>query len=182
MSVADPLSARAITHSESDIDDVAWSRDGVSLIVSSHPRVRELWRGIEQEARTGYYFDGRFSPMTANHPFPDSTGEERVDVVELASNQSRPASAAERALVDSSSDPALPAGAILADRASDGRYAWTQARDSSMVLSANDLHATAKNGRSIQCMSTVCEDAIGLWWTPDGKSVRYLRREGWGRQ
>ena len=170
MDVADG-DARPVTHSAWDIEDVAWAADGKSILVSSHPRVHEQWQAIAREALTGYHFDDRFSPMTANRPFPDDRGDARIEVVELASMTPRPASVEERALIGR----ARPG---LSHRARDGREVWTAPRKPGWYP-IMDLHATARDGRDVKCESVECADVRGVWWTADGKAVHFLKRYGW---
>jgi len=76
-----------------------------------------------------------------------------------------------------------PEGAIALAVSSDGRKAWTRARRGSTFPPPHQLVVEDANGRRTLCDKPECDATEPkLWWTTDGRAVRYMRREGWGRE
>lgn len=176
---ADGSGAKAVTASEIDVEDLAWSEDGRSIVFSSKPDLRDAERAFDREAQTGYLFDDRFVPKASVRPFAYSPLNAAYFVVDLGSRNVRDATSLERQLVDPTSDPKRPPRAMLVASAP-GNVAWTRAHDANEYIPRTELHARVAPGREFVCGTDVCTHIVGVWWAEDGQTVRFMRREGWG--
>ena len=63
----------------------------------------------------------------------------------------------------------------------DGRRAWTQ-RTASSPLAPSRIRVTDRAGTEVSCPARACADGIvNLWWDRDGRTLLFLRREGWNK-
>nr|WP_269430304.1 Atxe2 family lasso peptide isopeptidase [Sphingomonas sp. Ant H11] len=176
---ADGSAAEAVTTSEIDVEDLAWSEDGGSIIFSTKPGLRDTERAFDREAQVGYLFDDRFVPKASSRPFAYSPLNAAYFVVDLGSRNVRQATLLERQLVDPTSDPKRPPHAMLVATGRDS-VAWTRARDANEYIPTTELHARIAQGPEFVCRTDACTHIVGVWWADDGQTVRFMRREGWG--
>lgn len=164
--------SEAITKSDYDVLDFRISPDGHSIIFASSPALSAQRRKIDEEARNGFRFDDRWSPMSSNRPFPSAPTELSYFFLDVATGTVRTATAAEIALFRH------PAGEVEALSAS-GRKAWVRL-DPGIFPPSSQLVAEDSYGKAILCSAPTCEGRIGApSWSDDGRTVRYFRREGW---
>lgn len=176
----DGSSAQAVTTLDIDAESVAWSGDGRRLIFSIRPILADLRRQIDEEGRTGYRQDRRVIPVAGARPFPPAPVAFEYRSIDLATGAIREASADERIRLEPKSAPGVLKG-IQALSIVRGNKAWIASRFPDLYLSPNDLLFQGRNDRApIRCTFTQCRDhLVGAWLSPDGREVRYLRREGW---
>jgi len=167
-----------LTHAQEDVEDFRISEDGRSILYWTRPALTQGRRLIDREGLSGYHFDDRYAPMASNRPFVPSP------LPQVAWQQAVEGGAAYRVPQAETLKPeeviGLPIGARDAKRAANGRSVWLEA--SRMETAAGRVRLFAENspGRALQCAALTCQDRIGkIWWTDNGKAVRYFRREGW---
>lgn len=173
---ADGGGAQPVTHSDVDVEGLAWNADGTRLVYVSRPGMIAERERIEAEGRQGWLYDERFAPNYAMHPLVAGTPRLAFSIAPDGSDP-RPASKAEQALVpmaDQSGSPIAPAAT-----SPDGRRALTEHRDAN-PLSPLRLVVAGPDGKRTVCTWAACEDGFtALWWENNGKTLIFLRREGW---
>ena len=172
--------AEPLTQSPVDILAVAWTADGQKLAYVAQTDTREHLREVERESLQGWLYDERFAPNVAARPLLPGNLARRAYTVDLASARVAEATASERALLPDkdTSGSAIPPSAV----ASNGRRAWTERRDHSPMAPLK-LVVADLSGQEIACRFSACDGGFtGLWWTADGRELRFLRREGWANE
>lgn len=174
---ADGTGAHALTQASTDVEEIAWTSDGRHLVCATRPGLAVAEAEIAREGESGYLFDDRFRPVASNRPFPRGPIERQFLAVTLE-GFTRPATDAERALIDPSADPARPPGAVrFAGRR--GMRAWTKLDPARPYQFSSALLAET-GGNIVPCAAAECSDQIvGLWRAPDGDGFLYLRRQGY---
>ena len=177
---ADGSSAHAVTTLDIDAEAVAWSSDGNYLLFSTRPALAELRRKIDEEGRAGYRQDGRVIPVAGAKPFPPAPVAFEYRSIDLATGEIREASADERFRLDPISAPSVQKGTQTLSIVR-GNKAWIASRFPDLYQSPNELLFQKRNDRApVRCTLAQCRDhLVGAWLSPDGREVRYLRREGW---
>lgn len=175
---ADGGGSRPLTSSQSDIEDFRWNADGTALVFSTRPDLRVQANRIAHEGLSGFHYDDRFAPMSGNIPFPAGPFPLRYLAIDLPTSVPRPAPPGEISLfATSASDPPNTQASALS-------IAGRRARV--LAVAGNPLDFTQRlvvedNGATTTCHATSCTDRIMmLWWTEDGRKVRYIKREGPG--
>lgn len=173
--------ARAITPANIDVEEMAWSQDGKSILFSHRPDLKLAERAQEREGRSGYLVDGTIVPYVDTKPMLRATVATSVLVADATSGMVRPASASEEALIGGANGPSSGMRVV----ARDGRRAWTEKDEPNRLLSRTALWAEDSAGRAHKCDDHACQldrsGLSGLWWTKDSTELLFLRREGWGR-
>lgn len=171
--------ASPATHTDFEIEDFAWAPDGGGFVIAGRPQLAEANAAIDREARSGYLFDARFSPMMSDRPFPVGNYPTRYFRVDLNSGAIHEASAEEIALIDPAIDRRRPTGAGLFATDAAGNQAWTQKLRAGELLSPAALHVQWKSGRTASCESAACTHIGHIWWSGGGGTLYFLVREGW---
>lgn len=174
---ADGGGSRAVSRSASDVQAVAWSRDGRRLLIATQPGALAESRAIDRESDRGWLYDRRVFASYSLRPLVAADQPLLISAIDIASDAVMPAEAADKASLPAnfgSGDPA-PAEA----RAGDGRRAWARPRDGGlqkpMMLVVRDAA-----GKETNCSAEWCRSGIyGLWWDPAGRALYVERREGW---
>ncbi|EZP68915.1 Dipeptidyl aminopeptidases/acylaminoacyl-peptidases-like protein [Sphingomonas paucimobilis] len=175
---ADGGASAPVTDSIDDVVDFQITDTGDAIVFRTQPGLREGLDAIAREGLTGFHYDDRFSPMTGNRPFVPAPARTQFLVQPLLrGSKVRAATPAERAqLTDNGSGP----GGVIAG-APGGLAAWMTTEDGAFPPSRT-LQLRLRDGKRITCPQRICDRYISsLWWTPDGK-LRFLRREGWGKE
>jgi len=175
----DGSASHALTNSEFDVEAFLLLPDGMSVVYSTRPALIQARAAIDAEGRTGYHYDDRYSPVLSNRPIPKDGLPFAFTTLDLASGSARPASEIERtALVTPApraarEDDRVPRTAASPD-------AWLSTIGSTALPPVTRPAARAGDGSVMHCLADRCANAIGpVWKTARGKSVRFLRREGW---
>jgi len=172
---ADGGGAAPVIALDIDVEDFRISEDGARLIYSTRPALAEAYRQIEQEGRSGFHYDDRYSPAASNRPFPAPPIARVVQVLDLADGAVRDATPAEAARLPES---VIQEPNHLEATGADGRRAWLEIPAEAIYTSRGRLVAEDRNGRSIPCDHALCDGASWPEWTAQGR-VRFMRRDGW---
>ncbi|WP_298670734.1 Atxe2 family lasso peptide isopeptidase [uncultured Sphingomonas sp.] len=162
-----------------EIEDFTWASDGRGFIVSGRPELARADAAIDVEARQGYLFDDRFSPMMSDRPFPTGSFPTRFFHVALAGNIVRVARPAEEMLIDPQADSRRPVGAGEFAVDGDGGTAWTEKRNPLELLSPVQLRVAWSTGRRSSCLSDPCARIRHIWWGRSRDALYFVTREGW---
>lgn len=171
--------ARQATNSPTNITDFRWTPDGHGFVIATRPSLEKAEKAIADEARTGYHFDARFSPMMSNQPFPVGNFPTEYFHVDLATKAIQPATTAEAALIETSLRTDRPESARSFVKNARGDRAWTEKRLPQQLFSPLQLRIHWNDGRSVLCASAPCSRIRHLWAGPSGDTVFFLTREGW---
>lgn len=175
---ADGTESRALTGPGVDVTDFRFAPDGNSIIFQTRPSPTEALAMLEREGRTGYFYDARFTPMSGAVPHVVSGDIGATFVMDLQNGQVATASPQQ---VDRLQDEIVTVQTGLGvARTPDGRSArLVRASDDPMGLQPR--LEFDQDGAHHLCDAQTCRGRlISLWWTSDGKRIRYLRQEGWG--
>ncbi|MBN9145673.1 MULTISPECIES: Atxe2 family lasso peptide isopeptidase [unclassified Novosphingobium] len=180
---SDGSGAQVMTHSAVDIEDFTWSPEQRRWIFAATPGLREAARQIDREGNSGWLNDVRMVPNVGARPLLPATLKREVFALNLESRpESGPenwkieaASEAERALLKAR-DTALPSA-----RFAEGRRAWAEHLTPN-PYSGLRLLAEDRAGKTVICRSEDCSGSLSnIWWEAGGRSLIFLRREGWNR-
>jgi len=170
--------ARPVTASAVDIDAWAWIDDNHAVVASRPSQVESELQNVE-EGKSGWIYDARFSPAYGARPQIRGDLPRRYDSIEISTGNKSAASDAEIALVEPVRDSGVPALAKITNHR--GARAWLQTDDAS-PLSPLRIHVADPQGREARCAAKTCANGIDkLYWSRNGNSVVYLRREGWAK-
>lgn len=167
-----------LTHSNVSIDDFQWLPGGEAIVYASRVGLIDAERRIDAEAPSGWRYDLRFWPLSGGRPHPPSPIPSRADVVTLVDRTMRPASDAERLVLEPAGTPGWPAGATQALPLGAG-LAWLAPANADGLFKPNILHVSV-SGRELACPQPACSDVIGLW-KRDDRTLLFLRRQGVAR-
>lgn len=175
-------SPQQITHANVDVDLFDWSADGKAIIYGSRPSIVEAKAAIEREGRVGFLYDDRVVPYSSSRPAVSGSLPYERTAIDLATGTERALSASDIEALPLPGSPD-PAEQMRLATTADGRRAWTVRRDTAQYFSPVELRATLADGREARCDHASCNggmsfDFPGLWWTPDGRELVFLRREG----
>ena len=177
IAAADGGRSRAVTRSASDVQGVAWSRDGRRLLIATQPGAAADSAAIDRESDRGWLYDKRVFASYSLRPLVAADQPLLVSAIDLTNGAVTPADAADKASLPhhfGSSDPA-PAEA----QAGDGRRAWARPMDGGLQKPLM-LVVRDNAGKETNCSAEWCQSGIyGLWWDPDGPALFVERREGW---
>lgn len=175
------MSARQATHMPDDVEDFVWTPDGTALVVATRPALREEVEAIADEARSGYLFDARFAPMLGAQPLP--TRQHPLDYAHwtIADGTPKTATPQEAALITPPRPAGVPGTARSFATSLRGAVAWTEARRPGEVLSPARLVMVDGQGNRTACEERLCERAVQMWWSDDGRTLFAIVRTGWAR-
>jgi dipeptidyl aminopeptidase/acylaminoacyl peptidase len=174
---SDGSGSQQVTHDLAGVRDVAWSPDGRSLIVETHPDIARSDRDIDREGLTGWHLDGRAEIGMGARPLVVDGTPATVEVVDPASGSLRAGSFGEREWLRRQT-AATPDDGIGA-RGPDDWRAWAVVDP--LHAAAGRLWAARVKGRPISCGSACQGQIVGLWWRANDHALTYMRREGWSR-
>lgn len=165
-----------VTASTFDIEDLDWSEAGRALLVSGRPGVSKAENAIDAEARHGHLYDDRFMPLAGNRPrargeFPQATY--RVDATQSEPQAMVPIEAEALA-----SQSGTAGGRVVVSQT--GATAWSAPVEPSNFNSASAIHVRFHNQGERTLALPRLSAVGGLWWSPDGETLFFIRTEGWG--
>lgn len=176
--------AEQVTHMPDDVELVAWSDDGASVLFATRPSLNAARRAMTKEGQSGFLYDRRMVPFHASTPALAENPDYASFALPLSSRQLRPASAQERERLIPL--PAADTTAFRLLRAQSGSRAgaWTIKDDMKRWMAPISLWAQ-RNGKAYRCPDPACtgdemNSLFGLWWSASGKDVLFLRRTGQG--
>lgn len=169
-----------VTDAPVDVEDVAWSSDGTRLVFATRPGRLAFAAASKAEARTGYLYDHRVIPANGFGPQLPAALERVVWSIDAGGGASVQAAPAEAASLPPEAELSLPHP--LAGRSHGGRAAGTESEGPSL-FAGRRIWAEDSRGRRVECVSRDCVGSIrGLWWHPDGRTLLFLRYEGWNNE
>ena len=176
---ADGSRAERVTYSTSDVLDLSWSPDGNAIIFSSRPSLGDELTKIEEEGKGGFVYDEQFWPVASAKPYPRGPISSAYFVVGLEDGRVRPATDAQRRLLDPAQrEPSIPGAIRAASSGAGDRIAWTAAQHAEVYSSPSELRVRV-GAREMLCVSERCRGSIvRLWWTANDTEVLFLRYEG----
>ena len=175
--MADGSGSAPLTHSPIDVVDFRIGVGGSTIIYATRPGLEQSRQSYEREALTGFHYDERFSPFAREWPYAVAPVERRVEVFNLQTGLVREPTPEEAALVAVDHELIATAGAPVAHEVTAG--AWITATSLTGGAQAGGFHARLSNGSTATCAAPQCEGATKPWSMPDGRRIRFFRREGW---
>ncbi len=175
---ADGSASAPVTDSIDDVMDFRITDTGDAIVFRTQPGLREGLDAIAREGLTGFHYDDRFSPMTSSRPFlPAPARTQFLAQPLLRGSKVRASTPAERARL---TDNGSGSGGVIAG-APKGLAAWMTTEDRAFPPTPT-LHVRLRDGKGVICPQRLCDRYVSsIWWTPEGK-LRFLRREGWGKE
>ncbi|GLK43963.1 MULTISPECIES: Atxe2 family lasso peptide isopeptidase [Novosphingobium] len=164
---------RQVSRTQWDIDGFVVESAG-RIIIWGQPGLAEMRKAITMESRSGYHFDGRFSPMTAKTPFSPAGVATEYFALDPGSGSLRTASAEERAGVSQARNSTGSA------RDGAGNRALRVSTDAMKGLWR--IGVEGENGGR-ECLDPRCEGRVSApWWSEDRRIVYFVRQEGWANR
>lgn len=159
----------------SDIESVAWSVDGRSLIVKTRPDLADRHTQSTDEARRGFHYDDRFMPNQGDRPLlmePLRTVTATVAVQDAPPIEEFGIPPLEKVVPSPNEENSVTIGP-------NGRRAWIAKLDDTL-FSESAVWTTASDGKPQRCPWAECRgDVFALDWSDSNKSVVFLVRRGW---
>jgi hypothetical protein len=173
---ADGRGNAMLTHEPRDVEDFHLSFDKRRLYYSVRSFLPDQSASRLAEQRNGFRYDRRFIPLFAQGPDAVPVGAFVTKSLELAGGETE---------LPAHTDLSLPQN--LGRHAPDGLVATSLQGRIASITSKGPLAATKQGDIIVQdsvhgtvtCDFQLCSSALTLWWTRDGKRLRYIRREGW---
>lgn len=170
--------ARQLSNLADDVKAVAWSDDGRTLLVTTRPGLGSQARAAAAiDARSGFLYDDRFMPAQGFEPRvpePVARAVIRIDVASGRLSHGEPVET--KRVADEIAAPARTTHVVAGT--SDAR-AWVS-RISDDLFSESEVWTSINRQPAVRCPSQRCRGSIfGAFWDRAGKSLFFLRREGW---
>lgn len=180
----DGSGAQQMTHMADDVELVAWSDDGADVLFATRPSLNAARRAMAQEGQSGFLYDKRMVPFHASTPALAEDPVYASFAASLSSRSVRPATAQEQAKLIPPPAADTTAFRLLRAQSGSGAGAWTLKDDMKRWMAPISLW-TQRNGKAWRCPDARCtgdemNSLFGLWWSPSGKEVLFLRRAGKG--
>lgn len=170
--------SRFLTDAPGGVIDFAWSVDGKALVYSSRVGLAAFRAATDREALRGYHYDARVVPTTSPRPQPPAALPISYRTVLLTTARDRPATDAERTLLDPASASGEQKDAVATASLPGGARAWLVPADHSSWQPVINLFASV-DGTRVVCDAPACSGYLTNLWA-DGRHFLFLRREGWG--
>lgn len=168
-----------LTHAPVDVDDFRVTPDGRSIVYAARPALAEKRAAIEHESLSGWRYDERAFPLRGARPQTPAADRQYV-VVDLERGVSQSASESQAALV-------APLAGVVATKIAytpgpGGSEAWAEA-EKLAAFPPNYRLVIRRGKQSLTCQFSACQldMSASLWWSEDGKVLRFSRREGWAK-
>jgi dipeptidyl aminopeptidase/acylaminoacyl peptidase len=161
--------AQQVTHAPVDVRRFAWSSDGTAIRFTTRPGIMDAEAAIMAEGRSGYLFDDRFWPLSAEQPLPRGTVpyvEQTIDLATGIVSKTQPSSPRPSGKDNAITRPGDP-----------DTLAWLEPEEKTAFLASKRLHASLQ-GREEVCSAAVCTGVTGFWWDREG-SVLFLHDESY---
>lgn len=170
-----------VTRSDVDIEAVAWTSDGRSLVTSSRPHLLELRAAIDREGLSGHLYDARFRPNVSDRPIPQGPVTTAFEVVDIRTGDRRAATPTEVDRLPPAGRRQWPSDAVFLAAAEHDVRAWIGIRNPQSFFSPLDLYADTGDG-PVRCDAPACDGSlVGVWVDATDETVVFMRREGWAR-
>lgn len=167
--------ARAVTPAAIDIARWGWGSTGTALVYAFRQGGDEAAAAIEREGLSGWHFDRRMVPMLGIRPQIPAPLPEGIAMAHVGDGGALRVSAVDRAALGDDDDISLARHRAGAN----GQVAWA-ARLHNYAFSPLRIEMRRANGSAIRCAASACTGRmLGLWWTENGRTLVFLRLEGW---
>lgn len=169
--------ARQLTRSVTDVQALAWTRDGTGVVFSTRSGQVAERQALDVEGRSGFHYDDRFAPIMSNWPMPKIAIELSSYVVAVDNAAVREANDEESRLLPG--DPVK--GIVPLPRAVNAHGMTAEIRASSPNPGSDVLllSVTDRSGHPVECSAQSCTGALGNLWWQNTSSLVFLRKEGW---
>jgi dipeptidyl aminopeptidase/acylaminoacyl peptidase len=168
--------SKSVSDEAQGVDDFALPDDRHLVYWSRQPDPAAE-EALKAEALRGFRYDARFIPLFANGP--QVSGTRRVaKTIELSSGRTREAIANEAAAAERFLQTVKGGASAISN---EGRRAYLQVSEGEHGSGVGTIAIESESGGPEVCTSPNCAGAMALWWTKDGKDVRFIRRDGWGK-
>lgn len=168
--------SEAVTSEADGVDAFSLSADDTRLVYSSLQPDPVLDTALRAEARRGFRYDARFIPLFADSPRVP-TRSLHVKTIAPLTGDVRDAVTAEKNAFERPAGTESSGPTATSD---DGRTAFVSVVSERQSSSEDEVAVKDRDGKDEICHSTACTGALSIWWTDDGKNVRFIRRDGWG--
>ncbi|MEO7688334.1 MAG: Atxe2 family lasso peptide isopeptidase [Sphingomonas sp.] len=156
--------AKPVGELKTDALAVRWSKNGDALIVSIRPALDAGVAAVQQEGRSGFHFDERFSALSEDKPRPGLP----LPQTEIAIDPST------GALLPVEVSAKVDASVVASATSPDGVRASIVQAVPGAPWTRTPLRVE-RDGRLLDCPESVCGDHVGgLWWFP-GETLLFLR-------
>jgi dipeptidyl aminopeptidase/acylaminoacyl peptidase len=169
--------SESVTHEAQGVDDFDLLTDGRRLVYWSRQRDSAREEALKAEALRGFRYDARFIPLFADGPQVSAT-RRVTKTIDLSTGHVSEAAADEVAEIERSI-LAAKAGPIAMSKES--RRAFVQSAEGQQDSGVGKVAVRRGSREAEVCASPACTGAVAIWWTKDGKVVRFIRRDGWGK-
>jgi dipeptidyl aminopeptidase/acylaminoacyl peptidase len=169
--------AKPVTRATVDIEQWVWTSND-QMTISSRPGQLAVRIRDATEGQKGWHYDARFSPAYAASPQMRGTVPPVIDTIDLRTGAIRGATRAEIAQLIANGAGTGNGTKIVG---AGGATAWLNAGEA-LPSSPARLYSVDAGGKETSCTASAClSDIVRLFWNADGRSVSYLRREGWAK-
>lgn len=173
--------ARQMSFLPVDVERLAWSNDGLGLVLASRPELRRRAESIAEEAARGFLYDDRFNPQAADRPIPIGPVPFHYSYLSIADGTVREAAREEIEVLEPPPPKAASPDASPETRSPSGHAAWLERKIPGGLLSPRKLIVALRDGQRKVCDSADCEGVQRLWWSDDGETLHGLQFIGWAR-
>jgi hypothetical protein len=172
----DGSSSAPIITTDSDVRDFRFA-GATTIVAKLGEEGRRARTQVEQEAKAGFHFDGRFTPFSSSKPYVPVPASDRFVTLDTVSDHLRPATSDEAGLFPSPGDVSPPpTGTAKA------RCVAEQKPTGSRVPPVTRLLLHCPGQAVLVCDRPACSSGLGtVWVATDGAVVRFMRREGWAQ-
>lgn len=172
-----------LTREPVNVDRFAWTSDGKSIVFETRPGLLDAEHDIDLEGRRGFLFDDRVVPYSGSRPLVRLPLPIRTWRFDLEKRRTIEAQDTDKKALPPAV-PFDPTQAMRSATSASGRRLWTARRDPDAHLSPIDLWGEDVRGAKHRCNDPSCtatpySPIEQLWWSVDGRSALFLRREGW---
>jgi dipeptidyl aminopeptidase/acylaminoacyl peptidase len=176
---ADGSGSQIIAEDPAEIKDFRISENGQAVILQVKSALAVALAGIAEEAKVGFHYDNRSDATISARPLPLAPQSLSVIVIDVASGGRRQPTATEEGLFETPPESAehRPLDTVPGVQ---GVLAWKTSDPVFASTAADAIHARMSDGQEATCGDISCTRTSGpMWWTSDGRRVRYMRTEGW---
>jgi dipeptidyl aminopeptidase/acylaminoacyl peptidase len=169
--------ATQVSRAQVDVDDFRIAADGRTIVYAARPHLLERESEVDREGLRGWRYDDRAFPVRGARP-QTPNAQTRYVAADIEGGIERAASEEEAALFVQSHSIA---GKTIAHAIGPtGQEAWGEMAETP-IFPPNYRLVVKQANRQLACLYSICnlDWASSIWWSGDGKRVRFTRREGW---
>lgn len=158
-----------------DIEALAWSPDGSTLLYSSRPGRIEALEKIKAEGRVGYRYDERFRPLYGDRPMISASVPLINQAIDAIDGKPSSFPSGGRASLDVTAG--WPERAVAYASSKFHRSVAWSAPSGDVYRSKPTLNVRM-DGRAVACNSVACTNVQAVWWSDNGRTLFFERRAG----